>query len=522
MKSIALVLASFLLFAACGKKTTSADGKKLAAINSQLNARDYEGAIESLESLQKENSDPEIKIKLAHAYAGAAGYETINFTVTLDKVSHTETKGWERRTTKEVLAKVVAAMEPIPTLSPKQKRRLDQSIDLYKELGFSPYTATKEVNFKWGVLHTYRLLTTLKSLILTAKSLAFEEVQMSNEEIEKVAIEHFESMAKDFFDSYLLYVNSYDKLKGIAAKFEEMMQKMSAMKDLKIELAINYSGNTEVKSKEYKDHVEFINDFFAMNSKFTAILVRKAIKLFEAGDYQVAIKDILTNDVPSEEQVLESENKIAILLETFVRQTYSANPIVDYTLKKVFTPALEIEVRDAVNLAVKKRNSEPLKKLYESKSTEMSLLRTSYQIYVKEAQKQKIDQVITEELASLRQYIDAEAIKRKSGVMAQDALADGEVLKNGVEAIIPQEQKMLDEEQKRLEEDQKQLEKDQQSIKKDIERELEKDEQNYQEGYQNAKDEADELSDELNIDHQSEDYKNGKKIIKKVDSQVRR
>lgn len=496
MKSVALIILSILILSGCGKKTTSAEGKKLAAISAQLNGRDYEGAIEALEELQKENSDPSIKIKLAHAYAGASGYETINFSLTLDKVSHTKTKGWERKTAKEVLELVVRAMDPIPTLSSKQKRRLDQSIDLYKELGFSPYTATKEVNFKWGVLHTYRLLTTLKSLIITFKSVAFEEIQVSNEELEKLTIEAFTAMGKDFFDSYLLYVNSYDKLKNTASKFEEMLQKLNNVQDLKIQLSVNA-----------KDHAEFINDFFTMNTKFTAILVRKAIKLFEVGDYQTAIKEMINQDIPSQERVLSSERKIAILLETFLQSTMTDHPIIDYTIKKVFTPELEAEVKKAVKLSMKKGNAQPLKDLYASKSVEMTLVRGCYDIFVKEGKDQEIDQPISEELVMLRKYINDEEIKRKTEIMGQDALADSEVLQNGVEAILPQEQKLLEEEKKRLDEDEKKLDEDQ---------------KNYEKEAQQVKDSVDDFTEELKVDHESEEYQDARKIVKKVDSQTRR
>ena len=91
MKKLIKIIFIFL-FVSCGKEVSQ--NKELDKINNLLNKREYSSAISNLEeSLEEDPNNKKIIEKLASAYAGAAGFESLNFLKFFSKIKINEGKG---------------------------------------------------------------------------------------------------------------------------------------------------------------------------------------------------------------------------------------------------------------------------------------------------------------------------------------------------------------------------------------------------------------------------------------------
>lgn len=223
MRNIVLILLLQVLALGCGKNTKTAEGREMAEALHLLNSKNYEAAIPKLENICARRGDVDCKIKLMHAYAGAGGFEALRV-MRMAKVLEKNLVEAKKLKTKNLLSTTQLALEPMPLLSAHKKNRINQAIAIYDEVEPFFETAGQYNNFKWGLLHAFRLGTTFKSF--------YEEVRVASETKDKISAflplrkkigKNFESIFQDASWTYKLLKHSYPKFQKIMLKIDKLL-----------------------------------------------------------------------------------------------------------------------------------------------------------------------------------------------------------------------------------------------------------------------------------------------------------
>lgn len=192
-----------LFISSCGKVEKESTQYYLDKSNALLNYKDYEGAISLLEEAVNKHDNEELKLKLAHAYAGAAGFEAYR----LYQIY---------KSSKEILSqdkinfyfKAQEILQQWPDLTSLQAKRLNQSIEMYHQIKHND-----ESNFKWSLLKTFRAMFFAKELnqILNSKKIVDNLI---------LVLQNFHQFLDDLYQAYFLFKHSYENAQKISYKWE--------------------------------------------------------------------------------------------------------------------------------------------------------------------------------------------------------------------------------------------------------------------------------------------------------------
>jgi hypothetical protein len=409
-----IILATLTLYGSCGMKVERTDSQmELARVQNLLNARNYDEAINSLEVMRNRNpADQEVSIKLLHAYAGAAGFESLKVYGIWGEVQQAlkelkeNAKAEAKLTIKQGLDQLLAdferVLEPIPELSPRQKRRLDQAIALYQELGLTVENAGKYNNFKWGSLHVYRLAVSLKAIASEAKQFQLDSEKVDLKAIERALLPQLKSMGKDAFMAYRLYSNSFEKIEKLVSGVNKLIAQ--TIGDREFKLRIN-----ELAKSESEFYTSLLND----NLRAASVLIGKTIEIYQQEGHEDAVKEAVRANLPSEQDARDSAKNVEMLIKTLIANFSAEHSEVEAGLKNIFTDELKNEVSEAIRESMAVKNSGPLKELLSSRRPDLEVIKSYYLLAQGYIQASDIEQDLAAEVEALKAKIDLEKLKEE-------------------------------------------------------------------------------------------------------------
>jgi hypothetical protein len=435
--TIGLITTSFV---SCGKKTKDQQIQEVSIANSYLNSKEYEKAIEVLElAIEKYPEKQEIKVILAHAYAGAGGFEAIVFGRLTEDLAETQLEG----SVNEILSNIEDALSKVPHLSAKQKTRLDQAISLYTGLGFDPYSTTGENNFKWGVLHTYRLLVTVKESVNFLREIVENKRHYSEDEIQEFFITKADLFAQDFYKSYQLFKNSFDKIKTIASKIESLIENTVEDDEFKLKIESKATNYRQFVKDVIRDNDEIISAAIAnISNKIDLLNIEESIRrishLIKEGEDRVisetknitsessrlisdeieavnaneSIKQIVLGFEENKEDVDARLERLEILVKLFLENVVLKYPQENEALKRIFNEELVNDAESALELAIHETSLEPIKIFIESRESNIKTIVDAWEILSSEYDKSQISDIADPDVRALLSYIDTEEAKR--------------------------------------------------------------------------------------------------------------
>ncbi len=443
MKLHGLLLLSVFLFASCGKQIESSSQEEdIAEASSSIDDRNYEKAIFILEPIHQANPRNElVKTKLLHAYAGAGGFEALKV-LSISKEIEGLLKEFKIQQEGELeeaaidglrklIAQVEKLVEPLPDLNPKQKKRLNQAIELYTELGLTLETAGKYNNFKWGTLHVFRLGVTVKELIRNAKFLSANTDSIDLKSLEEVILPQLKMLGKDIFISYKLFSNSFDKIQKITKSIDKLIAKTIGDKNFR--LAVNVA---------LEDEVEFFSALLKDNIHAASVLLRKLTEVYSEEEYKDKA-ETLAKALPSKNELNESAQRIEALFKVVLAHVTEEHPEVEAGLRSIFTEELKLEVTNACHQSIQQKNTNPLKELMKSKKPEVEVLESYYLILKGEIEENDLEEGLKAEIESLRKKVDLELLKRELDQIKSDVEEQAKLVEFGAEAVTEKNKEIL-------------------------------------------------------------------------------
>ncbi|MGB0452636.1 MAG: hypothetical protein ACPGJV_02895 [Bacteriovoracaceae bacterium] len=422
----------------CGKNTKDQQVQEMSVANSYLNAKEYEKAIEILESaIEKYLERKEIKIKLAHAYAGAGGFEAIKFGRLIKELEKTKLQG----KVGELLAKIENALSKVPQLSNRQKTRLDQAITLYTDLGFDPYSTSGENNFKWGVLHTYRLLVTVKESVTFIREIVEDRTRYTEDEIQKFFIVKGDLFAKDFYKSYQLFKNSFDKLKAVTSKVENLIKNTVESDEFELKIESKAKNYRQFVKDIIRDNKEIISTAIAkVSDKVDLLNLEDSIKrtsiLIEGEvDAKKSVNTIVKGFKDNKKDVDARLERLEILARLFLDNVVLKYPQESEKLKRIFDEDLRNEAESAIDLAMQEKHFSPIKDFLESKESNIETIVDAWKILSSEYENSQIQKIAEPDVKALLSYIDKEEAKRLKERAEKATKEIEEITEDGLEDI---------------------------------------------------------------------------------------
>jgi len=362
-----------------------------------MNAREYENAIAVLESaVEVSPENRELKIKLAHAYAGAGGFEAVQFAYLIKQLENTEIKNGA----KKILQALENALSKVPQLTDRQRNRINQAIQLYDDLGLDPYTTSKENNFKWGVLHVYRLLVTFKHVVTYTKAIIDDQSITSQEELERYYIRQANLLIQDIFKSYQLFKNSFDKLNNIALKMEALIKSTVGNAEFKFKI--------ESKAQDYR---QFIRDLVGVNKEILSDGISQIFARVDSLDVQSGIRSIFAGFGQNRADVSARLERLKILAKIFLDNVILNNSQQYNELRSIFTQELKDEALLALNTALQEKDASALKLFMTSKDSQIKIIANAFEIIKSEYNGSPIPAIAYEETRVLLDYINKEQAK---------------------------------------------------------------------------------------------------------------
>ncbi|RYZ98031.1 MAG: hypothetical protein EOP11_21200, partial [Proteobacteria bacterium] len=286
---LALLLSLSLLSACANKAQPGVEGEaSFITASQQINERKYADAIPALEELNRRHPKSlEIRRKLMAAYAGLAGFESAAFKEKMERlVSKADTfKGKSLKNEFENFRREVRAganldaatlekfrvymvtgelrelMEDLPALSPSQFSRLNQAIRLYDE-NEADNANNADDNFRWGVLHAYRIVMTVKHMTITLDDIAKDPSKSSKGDLEKLMVTAGDQIWRDSLSSYKLFKGSYAKVQGLSAAVDRLVLKASGAK-LRSELLDESRDTGDILTAFAMDNKEIVGKLVA-------------------------------------------------------------------------------------------------------------------------------------------------------------------------------------------------------------------------------------------------------------------
>ena len=442
LKIITICL-TLIIFGACGKKTKTSTDKKIADAQAKIDDKKYENAVDILEELLiKIPENEKIMIKLAHAYAGASGFEAEPFMNLL--------KTLEKRTVEKSATSILKGLEQflvgVPVLSSQQVERLNQAINLYGQSGLDPQTTTKENNFKWGVLHVYRLMITIRDTVTRLQEIIRVDGTDDLSSVESYLFKQGDLIAQDSFQAYSLFKNSYNKLALISEKLETLIN--STVKDDNFKIKINSMAS---------DYKVFISDLISENTDLISRLIVDAndrLKILKSDLYKNEIDTIATR-IRNDEADLKNQGKhIKIIVKMFIENVMLKNPRQTEEIKAIFTKEFIAETKQVINQSVIEQSLQPIKDFIQSPNSKIQTIKEALAILDKEYSSSGLDDIMKNDVKMLASYIKKEELK---SIQVKINAAEDDIIMQTQPEINNQLHKNRNEIIERISEDKKQL-----------------------------------------------------------------
>lgn len=389
-----------------------------------MNQKNYEEAVVALEKVVAEYpNSPEAKRRLMHAYAGAAGFESMKFRNQIEDVkkrlessefksSLSELEEFQRQHSSvsridlsllRKLRKVTVSrrlkelFSSIPTLSPRQTERLAQALRMYKDLGLSPKTSSKEDNFKWGVLFSYRILVNLKLQFDSLDKTVSQSSKAGWESHKELTLKSSKQIIEDAKFAYTLFKYSYTKLSKITDAIDKFLKKATNGR---------FHGEMIVEAKSVG---ELLSRFMLENRDLTADFTATIEEKFEnSGLAQMAeeIFDRVKNESPEYEYRKDRIRAIVRKSIDLMNQEHSKE--IDGAVlisKKVWS-----ELEPYLNSIEEEGSFDEIKKLLRDHRSELNYLKRLAKDLLDEERMVDLHAQLRPQLEALREMVDREQV----------------------------------------------------------------------------------------------------------------
>ena len=378
---LAFALVALISFTGCGRNNHQPKyQKELSSIEKLLNNRRYEDAIPKLEKLhQQYPQNHDISIKLLHALAGASSFEALKMVEIVKQMQKTIKEMNGSDDVDESMSRhILKVLAPIPVLNAKENQRLNQAIELYQRLDLKAETAGSYSNFKWGTLHLYRLVISVRAAaeVVKVATPAGKDAEMTL--LEEKLIPQFEMFGIDIFMSYKLFEHSFDRVKEIP----ELLTKVIA----------NFVDDQTFKLKipSVIGRKVFYAQLFRDNRKIVSLLANKVLKTYA-----------------KDEKHPENEKDIVKLIYLTIENLDKSTEEMKVSLRAIYTPEFQHEVKQAFSQSLETSSSDPLKDLLGSRQQQIEILKFTYQLISKQITEADIPAEILDEVKVLMAEVKA-------------------------------------------------------------------------------------------------------------------
>jgi hypothetical protein len=421
----------------CGRNIQNSPAvNALSTAQAQLDSRQFEKAIETLERIQNTNpQNEEIKIKLFHSYAGAGGFEALKvmgiwleFEVLFKKFRQYQESNSANQSESPDFTKLVTQIKkllaPIPKLTNRQRNRLNQAIELYQGLEYKLENAGRYSNFKWGTLHVFRLAVNIKELVNEIDVFLLNDHSIELKEIENIIIPKLKVSAKDILMAYKLFGFSYHRLKIFTESLDKIIASIVKNKDFK--LKVNTSA---------KDENEFFRSLIQDNIQTASILTKKIVNVYLKDDDDE--KNLLSKED------LKNEIRLETFIQVLIEKVISRTPDIETRLQSIFNESLKLDFVKATEESLKLNNTDPLKDFLTMKRAEVEILRSYYSLLKKEIQETDLEDHIKDEIRNLNHKVDLEILKDESVIIIDALKRDIRIIKLRTGTVVFKDREQL-------------------------------------------------------------------------------
>ncbi|MGZ3711363.1 MAG: hypothetical protein ACXVBE_06385, partial [Bdellovibrionota bacterium] len=406
----------------------------------EINSRDFEGAIATLEPLSRaQPQNVEVQRRLMHAYAGASGFEAPKFKDSLDRLARDKGKKKLQASVDEfkrihslrtigasevrsfrahrVTTALVDAVDEIPLLTKIQYARLNQAIDLYEKNGFDYRTSSKDDNFQWGLLYSYRMLSNLRYLAEELDRMSAGKNNHSNQQIERVFIRAWNMVSWDAFHAYKLFRHSYDKLQEIGMKAEDFLSRISGRR-INARLLEESNSATEV-----------VQIFLNENREITADLLARIEDRIREGNFEGMLNQAFRDFREKTPEVRYHEDRMRAVLRVYVDEYREDNQSGIKELRDLFDDQLRQEVKSAYFAALREETLDSFTRLYRD---EHSHFRTAIDLadtLAKDVDTKDLTADLKPHVLALRDHVDEAQLRMVKAEAEGTARDVGDILK---------------------------------------------------------------------------------------------
>lgn len=439
--SFKLMLVALVLTTSCSNRATTGSEGSYAFQSSlqQINSHNYEGAIATLEPLAK--SDPqnvEVKTKLMHAYAGAAGFEAQSFKDTLERTQQKKSRSLKdalddfkrfhslnqitvdqlhafraRKATKALLESV----DQIPLLSQKQFMRLNQAIDLYEHSGFSYRTSSKEDNFQWGLMYSYRMVSNLRYVAEELNKMAEGKSKRDNRSVERLALRTWNMISWDAFHAYKLFRHSYNRLQEIGQAIEDYLMRISGRR---------LNARLLDESNSAMDVVQY---FIDENKDITADLLRRVEARIRAGNFDSTIADAFREFRHESPEVRFIHERMRAVIRTYLDEFEGDHQADLKEIRELFDDQLRAEVRQAYVDSLKEENLDAFSRLYRDPRSHFRRAYDIADLLASDVDTDRLDTELKPLVLALRDRVDQHQLR----MAGEEAEATGHAIRDILE-----------------------------------------------------------------------------------------
>lgn len=389
----------------------------------QMNNRDFNGAIASLETLhQAQPENQEVSRRLMHAYAGAAGYETPKYKSILERLVNENKNGRNFKESLEefkrfhgiqkldkdhigsfkarrVTKRFVNAIDDFPLLTKAQYGRLNQAIELYEKAGFSFKTSSKEDNFQWGLLYSYRMLANLRYLADELDAMAESRSNRKNEDVERVVIRAWNMITWDAFNAYKLFRHSYDRLQRIGLRVEEFLSRISGRR---INARLLEQSNSAMDIVQY---------FVDQNRDITVDLFERIEGRIRQGNFEYLLQNAFREFRHETPEVRFHKARMRAVLREYIEEFEAENSSDIRELRELFNDQLRQELRQAYNLSLREESFDPFHRLYRERHSNFRRILDLADYLSKDVDLESLESDLKPHALALRDRVDATQLR---------------------------------------------------------------------------------------------------------------
>lgn len=244
-----------LLLVGCAKSAgdDALQEPEFTAAVEMLNQKRFEEATVAFERLAaRYPKSTDVKRKLMHALAGAAGFDAIAFKVRVEGIAKKLEEGsydpkrsladewaeylggrpaadpvnYEELRARQMVGTLERISRDLPGLDDLSHERLVRALDLYGQLGFRFETATEEDNFQWGIITIYRAMADTRGMAASLAAAARSEDALESSDLDSRLLKAISRSLRDVYRTYKLFSYSYSKLRGVAERMDTFVTKL--------------------------------------------------------------------------------------------------------------------------------------------------------------------------------------------------------------------------------------------------------------------------------------------------------